>query len=137
MAVLRGVVDPELGSDIVDLGMVQDVEVGDAGDVRVTVALTIAGCPLRVQIRDDVISKIRGLEGVGDVRVEFGEMTQEQRTGVMQRARKRAAEGAPRTEVPLTTRVVAVASGKGGVGKSSVTVNLAAALATRGFTVGV
>src|SRR5256714_2211279 len=137
MSVLRGVVDPELGSDIVDLGMVQDVAVGDDGDVRVTVALTIAGCPLRVQIRDDVKSKVRGLEGVREVDVQFGEMTQEQRTGVMQRARQRAADNAPRTEVPLTTRVIAVASGKGGVGKSSVTVNLAAALASQGFTVGV
>src|SRR2546423_676283 len=137
MSVLRGVVDPELGSDIVDLGMVQDVAVGDDGDVRVTVALTIAGCPLRVQIRDDVKSKVRGLEGVREVDVQFGEMTQEQRTGVMQRARQRAADNAPRTEVPLTTRVIAVASGKGGVGKSSVTVNLAAALAWQGFTVGV
>jgi ATP-binding protein involved in chromosome partitioning len=137
MSVLRGVVDPELGSDIVDLGMVQDVAVGNDGDVRVTVALTIAGCPLRVQIRDDVKSKVRGLEGVRDVDVQFGEMTQEQRTGVMQRARQRVAENAPRTEVPLTTRVIAVASGKGGVGKSSVTVNLAAALAGQGFTVGV
>ena len=137
MSVLRGVVDPELGSDIVDLGMVQGVAVGDDGDVRVTVALTIAGCPLRVQIRDDVKSKVRGLEGVRDVDVQFGEMTQEQRTGVMQRARQNAADNAPGTEVPLTTRVIAVASGKGGVGKSSVTVNLAAALASRGFTVGV
>ena len=136
MGVLRGVVDPELGSDIVDLGMVKDVAV-DEGDVRVTVALTIAGCPLRVQIRDDVESKVRGLEGVRDVRVEFGEMNQQQRTGVMQRARQRAAGNAPRTEVPLSTRVIAVASGKGGVGKSSVTVNLAAALAAQGFTVGV
>jgi ATP-binding protein involved in chromosome partitioning len=137
MSVLRGVVDPELGSDIVDLGMVQEVAVGNDGDVRVTVALTIAGCPLRVQIRDDVKSKVRGLEGVREVDVQFGEMTQEQRTGVMQRARQRAADNAPRTEVPLTTRVIAVASGKGGVGKSSVTVNLAAALAWQGFTVGV
>jgi ATP-binding protein involved in chromosome partitioning len=137
MSVLRGVVDPELGSDIVDLGMVQNVAVGDDGDVRVTVALTIAGCPLRVQIRDDVKSKVRGLEGVRDVDVQFGEMNQEQRSGVMQRARQNAADNAPRTEVPLTTRVIAVASGKGGVGKSSVTVNLAAALAWQGFTVGV
>src|SRR5207237_6190176 len=69
--------------------------------------------------------------------VTFAEMTPEQRTGVMQRARKRAAENPPPTEVPLTTRVVAVASGKGGVGKSSVTVNLATALADRGHHVGV
>jgi len=137
LGMLRGVVDPELGSDIVDLGMVSGVEVADDGQVTVTVALTISGCPLRVQIRDDVASKVRSLAGVTKVVVRFGEMTQAQRTGVMQRARRRAADNAPDTEVPLTTRIVAVASGKGGVGKSSVTVNLASALAARGFTVGV
>ena len=134
---LRGVVDPELGSDIVDLGMVQETEVGEDGAVRVKVALTIAGCPLRVQIRQDIEAKLRSLPGVTDVRVEFGEMTQAQRSDVMQRARRKAAESAPANEVPLTTRILAVGSGKGGVGKSSVTVNLAAALAARGFTVGV
>ena len=137
LATLRGVVDPELGSDIVDLGMVQEVDVSPDGFVRVKVALTIAGCPLRVQIRDDVKAKVRAVPGVNDIKVEFGEMNQAQRTDVMQRARKKASENAPETEVPLTTRIVAVASGKGGVGKSSVTVNLASSLAMRGFTVGV
>ena len=137
LGTLRGVVDPELGSDIVDLGMVQEVGVGDDGAVRVKVALTIAGCPLRAQIRDDVQAKLRAVPGVTGVTVDFGEMTQAQRTEVMQRARRKAAENAPATEVPLTARVLAVASGKGGVGKSSVTVNLASALAHRGFTVGV
>jgi ATP-binding protein involved in chromosome partitioning len=137
MATLRGVVDPELGADIVELGMVNGVEVNDDGWVEVTVALTISGCPLRVQIRDDVQSKVMGLPGVTGVKVHFGEMNQEQRSAVMQRARKSAANRAPATEVPLTARVLAVASGKGGVGKSSVTVNLASALAARGFSVGV
>jgi ATP-binding protein involved in chromosome partitioning len=135
--VLRGVVDPELGSDIVDLGMVGDVEVGDNGAVAVEVALTISGCPLRTQIREDAESKVRGLPGVTDVDIRFGEMTQEQRSGVMQRVRKRLADNPPPTEVPLTTRVIAVASGKGGVGKSSVTVNLATAMAASGLNVGV
>jgi len=137
MAMLRGVVDPELGSDIVDLGMVEAVSVGDDGHVTVTVALTISGCPLRVQIRDDVQSKVRALPGVSDVTVRFGEMNQAQRSQVMQRARRSAADNSPETEVPLNARVIAVASGKGGVGKSSVTVNLASALAAQGFTVGV
>ena len=137
LSTLRGVVDPELGADIVELGMVNGVVVNDDGWVEVTVALTISGCPLRVQIRDDVQSKVAGLPGVAGVKVHFGEMDQAQRTAVMQRARKSAANRAPVTEVPLTARVLAVASGKGGVGKSSVTVNLASALAARGFSVGV
>ena len=137
LATLRGVVDPELGSDIVDLGMVNGVEIAGDGFVTVTVSLTISGCPLRVQIRDDVKSKVLGLPGVPGVKVKFGEMDQAQRTQVMQRARLHASRNAPDTAVPLTTRIVAVASGKGGVGKSSVTVNLASALAARGFTVGV
>src|SRR5205823_9665228 len=78
--VLRGVVDPELGSDIVDLGMVGDVDVADDGTVTVAVALTIAGCPLRTQIREDVESKVRGLPGVRDASVTFAEMTADQRT---------------------------------------------------------
>ncbi len=137
MGMLRGVVDPELGSDIVDLGMVEGVEIGHDGQVTVTVALTISGCPLRVQIRDDVESKVRALPSVTGVKVRFGEMDQAQRSQVMQRARRSAADNAPETEVPLNARVIAVASGKGGVGKSSVTVNLASALAAQGFTVGV
>ncbi len=137
LATLRGVVDPELGSDIVDLGMVDRVEIADDGFVTVTVALTISGCPLRVQIRDDVKSKLLGLPGVTGVKVKFGEMDQAQRSQVMQRARLNASRKAPDTQVPLTTRVLAVASGKGGVGKSSVAVNLASALADTGFTVGV
>ncbi len=135
--VLRGVIDPELGASIVDLEMVDDVQVGEDGAVTIGVVLTIAGCPLRAQIRDDVRSKVSGLPGVTSVKVRFGEMDQAQRTRTMQRARRQAAARAPATAVPLNTRVVAVASGKGGVGKSSVTVNLASALAARGYTVGV
>jgi ATP-binding protein involved in chromosome partitioning len=134
---LAGVIDPELHASIVDLGMVDDVRVGSDGAVVVRVALTTAGCPLRVQIRQDVESKVRGLPGVTAVKVEYGEMTAEQKSAAMQRARFNAREQAGPTEVPSTTRVLAVASGKGGVGKSSVTVNLAAALAARGLTVGV
>ena len=137
LGTLRGVIDPELGADIVELGMVQSVSSTQDGVVTVTVALTIAGCPLRTQIRRDVEARLLAVPGVTDVNVEFGEMTQAQRTDVMQRARRKAAENAPATQVPLTTRVIAVARGNGGVGKSSVTVNLASAVAARGFTVGV
>src|SRR3954470_818354 len=134
---LAGVLDPELHASIVDLGMVHDIRVDPNGDVMVKVALTTAGCPLRGQIANDVRSKVAGLPGAGEVRVEYGEMTQDERSAVMQRARLHASQSAPPTEVPATTRVIAIGSGKGGVGKSSVTANLAAALAARGFTVGV
>jgi ATP-binding protein involved in chromosome partitioning len=135
--ILAGVSDPELHASIVDLGMVDDVRVGDDGGVLVRVALTTAGCPLRNQIKADVESKVRGLPGVTDVQVEYGEMTAEQKSKAMERARWNAREQAEPTEVPASARVLAVASGKGGVGKSTVTVNLAVALAGRGLTVGV
>src|SRR5262245_21190784 len=135
--ILAGVIDPELGASVVDLGMVDRIRVAPDGTVHVTVALTTAGCPLRAQIKRDVESKVRGLPGVRGVKVEYGEMTAEQKSAAMQRARWNARENAAPTEVPSTARVLAVASGKGGVGKSSVTVNLAAALAARGLTVGV
>jgi len=135
--ILAGVSDPELHASIVDLGMVDDVRVDDDGAVLVRVALTTAGCPLRTQIKADVESKVRGLPGVTDVQVEYGEMTAEQKSKAMERARWNARESAEPTEVPASARVLAVASGKGGVGKSTVTVNLAVALAARGLTVGV
>jgi ATP-binding protein involved in chromosome partitioning len=135
--VLAGVLDPELRVSITELGMVKDVAVGPDGAVRVKVALTTAACPLRGQIGNDVSSKVSGLPGVTDVKVDYAEMDQAERSALMQRARLAASQSAPLTEVPATTRVIAVGSGKGGVGKSSVTANLAAALAAQGFTVGV
>jgi len=136
-AVLAGVLDPELHASIVDLGMVSDIKVDPSGEVLVKVALTTAACPLRSQIANDVKSKVAGLAGVSDVNVEYGEMTQAERSALMQRARFQASQAPPPTEVPATTRVIAIGSGKGGVGKSSITANLAAALAARGLTVGV
>ena len=136
-SMLAGVLDPELHASIVDLGMVHGIEVSPDGDVAIKVALTTAACPLRGQIGNDVRSKVAGLAGVRDVTVEYDEMTQEERSNVMQRARWQASQQAPPTEISATTRVIAVGSGKGGVGKSSITANLAAALAARGLTVGV
>jgi len=137
LQLLRGVIDPELGGNVVDLGMVPEVAVTAAGDVRVVVKLTIAGCPLRTQIKNDVEARVARHPGVRTVSIEWGEMTPDERSDVMVKARWHARENAPDTEIPASTRVLAVASGKGGVGKSSVTVNLAAALAHQGFTVGV
>jgi ATP-binding protein involved in chromosome partitioning len=136
VSALRGVIDPELGDNVVDLGMVRGAQVSAGGDVEVELALTIAGCPLRTQLRGDVEARVGGLPGVASVRVQMAEMTPEERSRVMSRARWKARERPADTEIPPSARVVAVASGKGGVGKSSVTVNLAAALAARGLTVG-
>src|ERR1041385_3519225 len=134
---LEAVIDPELHSSVVDLGMVRDVAVDEDGLISVEIALTIASCPLRSQIEGDVESRLRGLPGATGVEIRTTAMTAPERANLMAKARKQAAERAPETEIPLTTRILAVASGKGGVGKSSVTVNLAAALAARGHTVGV
>lgn len=137
LQLLRGVIDPELGSDIVELGMARGVTVDDDGAVDVTVALTTAGCPLRAQIQKDVKARIDGVPGVSSVKISWTEMTSEEKSRAMAKARWHARDRAPDTEIPATTRVVTIASGKGGVGKSSVTVNLAVALAAQGFTVGV
>jgi ATP-binding protein involved in chromosome partitioning len=135
-AALRRVVDPELGSDIVDLGMVKGIDV-DGGVVTVRVALTIAACPLRDQIESETVRKVTALPGVTEVRVETTAMNQEERTSLMERARRRVREHAEPTMVHPNTRVIAVGSGKGGVGKSSVSVNLALAIARQEFRVGV
>jgi ATP-binding protein involved in chromosome partitioning len=137
IALLHSVIDPELGADIVSLGMVPSVGIGADGAVRVGVKLTIGGCPLRAQIKRDVESRIALHPGVTSVSIDWGEMTAEERSEVMTKARWNAREHAPDTAVGATCKVLAVASGKGGVGKSSVTVNLAGAVAAQGFRVGV
>ncbi len=132
---LAGVVDPELGADIVELGMVRDIAI-EGGSVSVEVALTVAACPLRDQLRADVERHVRAVPGVERVEVRTGVMDPGERSALMARARLRAQDRAVATDIPATARVLAVASGKGGVGKSSLSVNLAVSLARRGLVVG-
>jgi ATP-binding protein involved in chromosome partitioning len=137
VSLLRGVIDPELGSDIVELGMVRGATIDAEGAVLVTIALTTSGCPLRAQIQRDIRTRIGSAPGVASVGLEWTEMTADEKTRAMGKARFNVAQRPEETAIGPTTRVVLIASGKGGVGKSSVTVNLAAALASRGLKVGV
>src|SRR5215470_14599028 len=135
---LAGVKDPEIGRPITELGMVKSVSVGTDGLVEVGVYLTVAGCPMRDTITSRVTDAVTALPGVSGVRVELDVMSEDQRKALQSQLRG----GQPEPVIPFAqpaslTRVYAVASGKGGVGKSSVTVNLAAALAASGHTVGV
>ena len=137
MDLMRGVVDPELGSNLVELGMARGAQVSDDGQVRIEIALTTAGCPLRAQIQRDVKARLESLPGVTKVRIVWAELTADEKTAAMAKARFNVSQRAPDTAIPPTTKVLMVASGKGGVGKSTVTANLAAALAADGFNVGV
>ena len=130
------VYDPELGVSVVELGMVRHVEADDQ-DVVVTVALTTTGCPLRTQIERDIREAVASLDGVRGVRLVFETMSGDEKRTAMMAARAAAQRRAPTTSLAPTTPVLAIASGKGGVGKSSVTANLATALALTGLTVGV
>ncbi len=144
---LRPVQDPELHRSIVDLDMVRDITI-DGGVVAVTIALTVAGCPLKAEITKRVTEAVRPLAGVEAVEVELTVMTDEQRAALKERLQGAGHDhaghdhaGAPaRKPIPfnepgMKTRVLGIASGKGGVGKSSVTVNLGLALAKAGYEV--
>ncbi|WP_413248185.1 Mrp/NBP35 family ATP-binding protein [Sinomonas flava] len=133
-AALHGVLDPELRRPIDELGMLADVT-ADAGLVTVRVLLTIAGCPLRSTIDADVRAALAGVPGVDAVAVELDVMSPQQRQEL--RERLRPERGIPFSRPDSLTKVFAVASGKGGVGKSSVTVNLACELASRGLRIGI
>ena len=135
---LAGVNDPEIGRPITELGMVKSVSVAAGGLVDVSVYLTVAGCPMRDTITSRVTDAVTALPGVSGVRVTLDVMSDEQRKAMQTQLRG----GRPEPVIPFAqpaslTKVLAVASGKGGVGKSSVTVNLAAALAAAGHKVGV
>ena len=137
-AALAGVNDPEIRRPITELGMVKSVDVGASGKVRVEVYLTVSGCPLRETIIRDVTAAVAAVPGVAGVDVHLDVMSDEQRRELQGQLRGGRTERAiPFAEPSSLTRVLAVASGKGGVGKSSVTVNLAAALAAAGQKVGV
>ncbi|NJC23012.1 ATP-binding protein involved in chromosome partitioning [Arthrobacter pigmenti] len=135
---LSGVIDPELRRPITELGMVEGVTVNDDGAVVVRVLLTIAGCPLRETITRDVEGALAGIDGITRVSVELGVMSQQQRDDLKERLRGAGGKRRiPFNDPGSLTRVYAVASGKGGVGKSSVTVNLATAMAADGLRVGI
>jgi ATP-binding protein involved in chromosome partitioning len=132
---LKHVVDPELHADIVDLGMVGDISI-DGPLVTVGLALTIASCPMRGQIESDLKRRVGALPGVEDVAIKISVMSQEQRSTLMERARMNARENASPTAINPSTRVIAISSGKGGVGKSSLSANLALAIKKQGHSVG-
>ncbi|WP_305094401.1 Mrp/NBP35 family ATP-binding protein [Prescottella sp. R16] len=135
---LAKVQDPEIRKPITELGMVKSIEIGDDGSVDVGIYLTTAGCPLRTEITQRVTAAVADVEGAGTVRVELDVMNDEQRTELRRSLRGDSTEPViPFAQPGSLTRVYAVASGKGGVGKSSVTVNLAAAMAAKGLSVGV
>ncbi|GHJ10333.1 iron-sulfur cluster carrier protein [Micromonospora humidisoli] len=138
-AALATVNDPEIRRPITDLGMVRSAEIGEDGVVRVGLLLTVAGCPLKDKLRGDITAAVGAVPGVSGVEIDFGVMSPEQRQELQGKLRGGATDEAviPFAQPGSRTRVYAVASGKGGVGKSSVTVNLAAALAARGLSVGV
>jgi ATP-binding protein involved in chromosome partitioning len=137
-AALQTVNDPEIRRPITELGMVSDVQVDLDGRVTVEILLTVAGCPMKETLTRDTTAAVSGVEGVSGVEVRLGVMSEEQRRGLREQLRGGGGEPViPFAQPGSLTRVYAVASGKGGVGKSSVTVNLAAAMAAEGLRVGV
>ncbi|MEV0622878.1 P-loop NTPase [Nonomuraea sp. NPDC050404] len=138
-AALSTVIDPEIRRPITDLDMVKSIEIAPDGAVRVGVYLTVAGCPMKDTITRDVTNAVAKVEGVTGVQIELDVMSTEQRKTLQTKLR---GDRGPEKEIPFNqpgslTRVFAVASGKGGVGKSSVTVNLAASMAANGLKVGI
>jgi ATP-binding protein involved in chromosome partitioning len=137
-AALATVLDPDIHRPITELGMVESIAIGEAGHVRVGVLLTIPGCPLKDRITTDVTNAVLKVPGAESVEVSLGYMSEEQRAKLKEQLRGSAGaeKPIPFNDPQSLTRVFAIASGKGGVGKSSITVNLAVALAQRGLSVG-
>src|SRR5579871_5013306 len=136
LAALANVIDPELRKPVTELDMVREL-VLDGGAVTVTIALTVAGCPLRNSFQEQVAREVGKVEGVISTKLEFDVMTPEERAALTERLRGGRPANDKTIQLDPSTRVVAVASGKGGVGKSTLTVNLAAAFAAQGLRVGV
>jgi ATP-binding protein involved in chromosome partitioning len=135
MQVLSGIDDPELKKPLTDLGMVNHINI-DGPNVDVGITLTVPGCPLKAKISDDVKTGVGALEGVEEVTVDFGVMTEQQREELRQKLGHGTKDAADKPELTFAKRFIAVSSGKGGVGKSTVTTNLACALAQQGYKVG-
>jgi ATP-binding protein involved in chromosome partitioning len=133
---LGNVIDPELRRPVTELDMVRDVVV-DGGEVAIRIALTVAGCPLRSSFEDQVQQHIAPLEGVQSVRLEFDVMTPDERAALTTKLRGGVAERSKGISLDRSTRVLAIASGKGGVGKSTLTANLAAAFSSLGQRTGI
>ena len=136
LGALELVIDPELGRSVIELDMVRDVAI-EGGRVGLTIALTVAGCPLRASFQEQVDRALLPLDGVNEVALTFDVMTADEKAALTTRLRGGVAERTPGISVDARTRVLAVASGKGGVGKSSLAANLAAAYSTMGHKTGV
>jgi ATP-binding protein involved in chromosome partitioning len=132
---LRSVIDPELRRSIVDLGMVRSIEIRDGGKVEVVVSLTTPGCPIRNHFQQAVAANVAQLDGVNEVGVGFDVLTDDEK-GRLQQALGRPGGGLPEGALAQVKNVICVASGKGGVGKSTMTANLAAALQAEGHSAG-
>jgi ATP-binding protein involved in chromosome partitioning len=133
---LGRVIDPELRRPVTELDMVRSVEV-DGGQVAVTIALTVVGCPLRSSFEDQVRREVATLDGVDEVALSFDVMTAEERQALTQKLRGSVSQRSKGLSLDASTRVLAVCSGKGGVGKSTVTANVAVALSQAGQRVGI
>ena len=132
---LSTIVDPELGVNIVELGMVKDITYKDSA-VYIQLALTIAECPMRNQIETEINRKLLLMENIDSVKIEVVAMNKKDRSAVMEKARKKARDNATETKIDPQTRVIAIGSGKGGVGKSTISTNIALGLEKQGYKTG-